>query len=356
MSQCIEKVGNGIDSFIAGFFLRLGRWVARHPRKAIGASIVLTAILGVGIASSLETEARGEELFVPQDTQAADETDAYESYFPPLSRFEQILVQSSGSDGSANVLTKERLVEAMKMHLSIESGTSFTDGVEYDLLTLCTKGGNTCASSQDGICECRLTSILRQWNYNLEELENDQDVLTTISQYGSQDDLNAILSEAVFDDNGQVVSARAFSMSYFLDDRSSVNNGQEEDPINEEWEKVVFLATVEPFKRDYPTLFLNWFSGRSLDDDARSTIQGDLQLVQYSYVAVFIFLGATLGNFKCGLGSRWTMAIAAIMLVGFSTVAGIGLSAFIGLIYSPVHSLLPFVLLGKFWSSFFTNR
>ena len=73
MSQCIEKVGNGIDSFIAGFFLRLGRWVARHPRKAIGASIVLTAILGVGIASSLETEARGEELFVPHLDRASSD-------------------------------------------------------------------------------------------------------------------------------------------------------------------------------------------------------------------------------------------------------------------------------------------
>lgn len=343
MSKCIEKVGNSVDSAIANFFLRVGRWVAHNPRKAIGLSIVVTFAMGAGLAI-LETESRGEELFVPQDTQASDEADAYLSYFPPLSRFEQILVQSS--DGDANVLTKDRLVEAMQMHLSIEAGTSVTDGQEYSLINLCTKGGNTCGSSRDGICQCRMSSILRQWNYNLEQLESDQDILASISQYGSQDDLNTILSEAVYDEAGQVVSARAFSMSYFLDDRSFVEDGEEKDPINEDWEKDVFLKTVEPFGRDFPSLFLNWFSGRSLEDDGRSTIQGDLQLVQYSYIAVFLFLGATLGNFKCGLGSRWTMAIAAVMLVGFSTIAGIGLSSFFGLVYSPVHSLLPFILLG----------
>jgi len=261
-----------------------------------------------------------------------------------LSRLEQIYVEAA--DGEENVLTKDRLIEAMQMHLDIETGTSTTNGESYNLIDLCTTGGNTCASSSSDICQCRITSILRQWDYSLDNLENDQDILSTITQFGSQDDLNSIISQAVYDENDQIISGKAFSISYFLDDRSFVENGEEKDPVNEAWEKDVFLETVESYETAYPALFLNWFSGRSQQDDGSSAIQGDLQLVQFSYIAVFIFMGATLGNFKCGLGSRWTMAFAAVALVGLSTVAGIGLSSFFGLVYSPVHSLLPFVLLG----------
>eukprot|EP00523_Entomoneis_sp_CCMP467_P014523 CAMPEP_0168780548 /NCGR_PEP_ID=MMETSP0725-20121227/8174_1 /TAXON_ID=265536 /ORGANISM="Amphiprora sp., Strain CCMP467" /LENGTH=926 /DNA_ID=CAMNT_0008830391 /DNA_START=34 /DNA_END=2814 /DNA_ORIENTATION=- len=345
--KCIEKVGNAVDAAIVKFFLSLGRHVGNYPRRAIVVSIVITLICAGGFAQ-LETETRGEKLFVPQDTRAQEETIMFESYFPSLSRVEQILVQPSNS-GDETVLTKERLAEAMQMHMAIETGISRTDGQEYTLETLCTVGGNACANSSatSEICKCRITSILGQWNYNPQELEDDNDILTTITQFGSQDDLNSILSGAVFDESsGQVLSAKAFSMTYFLDDRSFVEDGEEKDPISEAWEKDVFLDTVEPFKENYPSLFLNWLSERSFEDDGGSAVQGDLELVQYSYIAVFLFLGATLGNFRCGLGSRWTMAIAAIMLVGFSTVAGIGLSAFFQLIYSPVHSLLPFVLLG----------
>jgi len=201
----------------------------------------------------------------------------------------------------------------MKMHRAIETGKSTTDGVDYDLPALCTKGGGTCASALTGVCQCRISSILRQWNYDLSELEADGDFWGTLSEFGSPDDIAAVVSEPVFDDNGKLVSARAFSMNYFLDDRSFVEKGADKDPINEDWEKDVFLETVE--SDNYPSLFLNFFAVRSRTDEGGSAIQGDLLLVQVSYVVVFLFLGATMGNFKCGSGSRWTVALAALALV-----------------------------------------
>jgi len=53
-----------------------------------------------------------------------------------------------------------------------------------------------------------------------------------------------------------------------------------------------------------------------------------------------------MGKIKCGTGSRWTMALAALVTVGLSTGASFGLSSAFGLFYGPVHSLLPFILLG----------
>jgi len=53
-----------------------------------------------------------------------------------------------------------------------------------------------------------------------------------------------------------------------------------------------------------------------------------------------------LGSKVCGRGSRWAMAGSALILIAMATVAGFGVASLAGLIYGPVHSVLPFVLLG----------
>eukprot|EP00956_Cyclotella_meneghiniana_P045638 scaffold378061_cov182-Cyclotella_meneghiniana.AAC.1 len=53
-----------------------------------------------------------------------------------------------------------------------------------------------------------------------------------------------------------------------------------------------------------------------------------------------------MGSKLCGRGSRWAMSFSALLLVALSTVAGFGIASLAGLIYGPVHSVLPFVLLG----------
>lgn len=292
----------------------------------------------------LKTEDRPEKLWVPQGTLAQKETDLYNEYFPRTSRFNSIIVQSIDKDNT-NILTKDLLIEAMKMHTSIESGISTTDKTPYTLVDLCTKNGGSCVNSgTEGICQCLVTSILREWNYDLETLENDTDILATVNGYGSKEDLEGMLGVAVFDDSGAVLSAEAFSLSYFLIDRSIEDDANTEDPINEDWEDKVFLETVQ--SKDYPKLSLDYFAGRSFGDEFGGAISGDLVFVQISYIIAFVFLGATLGSFRCGPGSRWSMAIAALFLVALSTGAGLGLSSYFGLFYTPIHALLPFILLG----------
>ena len=40
------------------------------------------------------------------------------------------------------------------------------------------------------------------------------------------------------------------------------------------------------------------------------------------------------------------MSLAALIMIGLSTAASFGIAAACGLFYGPVHSLLPFILLG----------
>jgi predicted RND superfamily exporter protein len=347
-TSCAESFGTKVEGGIAAVFSRIGSFAGHKPKKTIAYAVGLTVLCGSGFVR-WETENRGEELWVPQDTTAEQETIMYEGYFESTSRFNSIIVQSSASDeegnGKTNVLEKESLLAAMRLHQEIETKTSSVDGEDYDLLALCVKAGGSCVSGFEGICQCLVTSILRQWNYNLTTLENDDNYMETLNAYGKED-LQAILGGVVFDDDENVVSAQAFYLSYFLQDRSEVANGSEEDPINEGWEQDVFLDTLLEADQNYPALSLDYFAARSFGDEFGGAISGDLVLVQISYVVAFLFLGATMGQIKCGTGSRWTMALAALVMIGLSTAAGFGLSSAFGLFFGPVHSLLPFILLG----------
>lgn len=344
-SSCVESFGNQVETFIAGLFHSLGGIVGRHPRKTILASIVLTVIMGYGF-TSWETENRGEELWVPQDTIAEEETGMYQSYFPSSSRFNSLIVEGATTNSSVkNVLTKSHLEEAMKLHKEIETGVATVDDVEYSFLELCTKAGESCVSKYDGVCQCLVTSILKQWNYDLETLQADDDIMATINKYGSQEDLEAILGNPTFV-NDALSSAEAFTVNYFIESRSEVVDGTEVDPINEGWELDVFLAAAEAAPEEYTSLSVDYIASRSFGDEFGGAITGDLLLVQVSYVVAFLFLAANLGYIKCGTGSRWTMAFSALMVVGLSTAAGFGLSSICGLFFGPVHSILPFILLG----------
>ena len=158
--------------------------------------------------------------------------------------------------------------------------------------------------------------------------------------------MGGVLGGAKFDSDDQLVSAEAISISYFLEDKSEVQDGNLADPVNEQWEQDVFLATVQKAD-DYPRLTLAYLSSRSFSDEFGGEITGDLIYVNVSYFVALIFLGATLGSrFCCGRGSRWAMALSTLVVIALATVAGFGVSSLIGLLYGPVHSVLPFVLLG----------
>lgn len=345
MASCSERFGNRVDRGIAGAYGWAGVKVGAKPRWTIVLCFAVTFVCCVGFLR-WTTENRPEKLWVPQGTEAQDEQEQYDSFFGSTSRVNQIIVQpANAADNNNNVLTKDLLVAAMKMHQEI--ATRSTDDKKYTLVDLCTKAGGNCASgSVEGVCQCLLTSVLRQWNYDLETIQADDNVLQTLNEYGSQDDLEAVLGRPQFGESGTLLSAQAMVLTYFLADRSEYKDGDDVDPINEAWEKDVFLYTTKSVPDDYPSLFVDYYSSRSFSDEFGEAITGDINLVFVSYVIAFLFVGATMGRVKCGTGSRWSMAFAALFLVGLATTAGFGLSSLFGLFFGPVHQLLPFVLLG----------
>jgi len=340
--SCSEKLGNAVESAIAGFYSKIGKFVGTKPRITIALGIILTAVCGVGFGS-WTTESRANKLWVPQNTEAERETEMYQKHFDSNVRFNTMTVQAK--NGGENVLTKELLLVAMNMHYAIQTGNSTLDGETNTLTTLCVNG-NACKSTdlRGDICPCLVNSILSLWNYDRAILEADEDYMSTLNT-AKEEELAVILGNPIFND-GKVVSAEAFTISYFLADRLEIIDNAESDPINDAWEEDVFLETARSVPTAFSELRVDYFATRSFNDEFGTAITGDIVLVQVSYVMAFLFLGASMGRIVCGTGSRWTMALAALITVVLSTAAGFGISSLLGLFYGPVHSLLPFILLG----------
>lgn len=345
-----ESIGNKIDEVISWTFYKTGHFVAFRPKLTILLSIIFAIVCGSGFIN-FTTESRPEKLWVPQGTTAATEEANFLKNFPPTGRFNTMIVTAGSTNtNSNNVLTKDTLEQAIQLHREISTTVTTYNDNDYTLTDLCTRAGGSCVSSFAQECQCLMSGILGVWNYDLDTLRNDTNILDTLNRYRSREDLESLLGNPTFDQDGNVVTAEALVQSYFNDDQvADARDGSTvDDPLSEKWELEAFLDTVESANtaEKYSLIRVEYFSSRSFSDEFGEAITGDLALVQVSYVVTFLFLGATLGRVKCGAGSRWSMSIAAVAMIALSTLAGFGISSAIGLFYGPVHSLLPFVLLG----------
>ncbi len=236
--SCCESIGDRVDSSISGFFFRLGNLVSRRPKTTVIVALLISILCAGGMAK-LNTENRPEELWVPQNTIAEEEGNRFLGHFPPTSRFESVIVSSSSSGGDSsknNVLTKENLIDVMKMHSSIQNGISIYNGTNYTYTDLCTVAGGSCSifNPFNPICLCLVISPLKVWNYDITKLQEDNDYMATLNTYGDEPkDFMSVFGNPQFDSNGTLLSAKVVSISYFFKDQSYLEGGCTFDPIDD---------------------------------------------------------------------------------------------------------------------------
>ncbi len=278
-----------------------------------------------------EEELRPDVLWVPKNTRAQDDYQKYEDLTGSFTRDELLILGTS--DASANIVDKSNLVKAMNQFFSAVNRLTVT--VDGELVTY----EDVCVKNSDYGTPCNEDSILGLWNYNIDELNADGNVLATINGDDiSSEQLKKWLGDIQTNDDGDVTYARALRLTFDLHSDYNSDGNDYKSPKAEAWEEAFLDLTLNNCDTGlncYPEAF------RSIEDEFESVINNDLLLMAMSYIAVAIFTIFTLSGRPC-LDSRVLLSLAVIGIVAAGIFWGIGFSSLIGQFYSPLHSILPF--------------
>ena len=92
-------------------------------------------------------------------------------------------------------------------------------------------------------------------------------------------------------------------------------------------------------------LELYMIAARSFGDTAGASIREDVSLLGMGYVVVFIFVMIMLGKFN-SVENRAVLSVVGLASIGLGIVTSYGLCLLCGATYGPMHSILPFLMLG----------
>lgn len=88
------------------------------------------------------------------------------------------------------------------------------------------------------------------------------------------------------------------------------------------------------------------FAGRTRSDEFGSAIQGDVTMINIALLMLMTYCMLTIGSLRLG-ETRVTCTLFGIASVGLAAIGAIGfVNGFCGVKYTPLHSVLAFLLLG----------
>ncbi|XP_033117037.1 patched domain-containing protein 3-like isoform X2 [Anneissia japonica] len=310
-----------------GYMLRIGSFVGRYPIACIIVSIVITMGFGGGIAM-LKNENRRENLWVPSGSDNQDyRLYVTEYYKDPF--FETLIFEND------NILTPESLKSMLKVDEKIKA---INVGRNWE--SICFRLGDSCFVS----------SILELWGFNKTIIDglSQQDILDKINEPNPISlvtfrEVNVASMLGGVDDETYIRVAKTAVSTYGVIDKSvfDESKGKYVDKDAEDWE----LKFIEIGTDDYEDMTVYCLATSSFDIESGGSIGGDTYFLAGGYGLLFIYIAVMLSNFTL-IEHKVYIALSGVTTVGLAVVVSIGFGSYLGLIYTPVHSILPFLLLG----------
>ncbi|XP_057299716.1 patched domain-containing protein 3-like isoform X2 [Hydractinia symbiolongicarpus] len=324
---CCKRCTDRIILALEGWFAKLGYFVASYPVPTIVIAVIVSLTCLAGLVEYY-AENRGEKLWVAADSQGLKHQEWVEDRYPPQFRVVTIIVEDS------NVLTTATFKALIEVDQKIK------------------KIGNGTDISWDKMClpPCIPNTILSLWNYNYAKIKSlDQNaILKDVNnpkpvKFGDPVPLTLLLGEISYDNNKNITGAKATKMSYFLKNQEVFvkSKGRKIDEKGEEWE----TEFDNVFKIEIPGVKIYRYSITGFQEDSRSSLGNDLQFLFVGYILIIVYLAVMLGSFSRINHKVW-LAFAGVICIGLSIGIAYGLSSAFQLFVSPVHNILPFLLLG----------
>ncbi|XP_021370704.1 patched domain-containing protein 3-like isoform X1 [Mizuhopecten yessoensis] len=265
-----------------------------------------------------------EKLWVPSTSRIQEEKRWVMKNFPPFTRYASVIITA---DNILSPVSLRAMMAFYKAASAVESGP-------HTLETLCFRVGTV----------CHVTSVLELWFYN-EDLINSltqEDIIHKINNvtmspmYHNKLHLGSLLGQTWHDSSGKIVGARAASMLFLLYDNAKWKE------LAMDWE-LQMVSLAKSGHSDLNDIFI--YTTRSFDDEGYGAVDADVNLLSTGFSLVMIYLILTLGRFNL-VHQKFYLSMAGLLSVGLAIAFAYGLAISCGVLYGPVHALMPFLLLG----------
>lgn len=207
--------------------------------------------------------------------------------------------------------------------------------------------------------KCIQASLLEIWRYaeHLVNTATTEEILSAVNSlarspwYGYDMDYSTQLGGITRNSSGHIVAAKTAQMVWVVEVPEegrviSAHSGVElefADPTTLAWEAEM-IETVLDLSTNEVEVFV--LAARSFGDVTTQSIFFDAALLAGGYTIMFIYTILMLGRLNT-LEVRLMLSVAGIVSIVMGFVLGIGISSLLGYPVTPIHSLLPFLCLGK---------
>eukprot|EP00232_Nephroselmis_pyriformis_P018236 CAMPEP_0182899448 /NCGR_PEP_ID=MMETSP0034_2-20130328/28076_1 /TAXON_ID=156128 /ORGANISM="Nephroselmis pyriformis, Strain CCMP717" /LENGTH=896 /DNA_ID=CAMNT_0025033481 /DNA_START=90 /DNA_END=2780 /DNA_ORIENTATION=+ len=351
-----DRAGSAVSKFFVRSFEKLGLFCGTRPWTTIGLALLFVIICGAGMMN-FKVENRSEKLWVPTASEAQDDKKYVDENYFKYGRFEEVLLHA---EPPVDVLQPVYLDFLWRIHnrvLQVEYEHT------YNATTKQTIGWEDICLTRGS--SCQLYSIFDAFNNNPANWQTEAAIKTAVNgpvatSTGEPFEVTTTIGGIERGADGLIVSAKAISLPYLISRKFEVfKSGDYEDTIADGWEQS-FLDLLETYAENldpelkaalpaavHETIIVDYATTRSFADEFSNAIGADLSLLQIAILAILIYATVMLSKWGRGLaGMRLMLCIGGVACIGLSIVASFGIASAFGLFYSPLMSVLPFLLLG----------
>lgn len=392
--QIWEAVSSKSVHFVEDIFFRLGVCVARNPWKTIVLTLLFVSVSCVGLLK-FHIEKNPLKLWVPPESDYYFDTNWYIDKFGTGFRFQNVLIVAD------NVLEPEVLKKIYDLTSEInaihithaketfsisnlcykvpvvnffsskseslqENSTSYKDNKDNDDdfsdLTLFVDEDFYCSFLEGFELTCLENNILNIWKNDINKLNkvtkneivSKVNTIKTNPVTGHPVDYSKFLGGIKYDDNKNIVSANTVLLTWYTQVNMSAVNLDEVGNLvgTEDWVSVPlaiwetkFLERMKSMSQNATGIQIFYEAGRSFGDISRQSMFYDMDKLTIGIVLMFFYI--QFGLSRCNwLEIRLTLGSVGLLCVGLSYVSAVSWCSVLGISFGPVHSSLPFLLMG----------
>merc|ERR1711962_528350 len=388
-SKMLGRASQAVVGGLEAAFQWYGKQVATHPVKVVFACILATGLSVIGILR-YTTENNAFRLWIPDNSDFVANYNWLEKNSPPDVRFNSMIL--ANQEDEHGVLTPAGLAELAAIHKEGAELKTRTSSLTWG--DVCLQVGLQCQGDEcppfpdfskcasqpyqpwvdcypEPWCEyiqdstrfaCLEPSLLEIWGFDFDYANlNQKDILEAVNAEtitskvtGNPVDVRSLLGEITEDSTGKIVKAVATFIQWFgrvntsailEDDVSDMGTGELVDAASLEWEAELRDLLLE--KRDnLPSGFSSFVNvARGYSDIAGDTISSDAIMMPIGFLIVFVYVTLMLGRLNC-VQQRSMLALAGLASIGMTVGFTYGICSAVGLLYGPMHNIIPFLLLG----------